>query len=135
MHRYSKTRPKGFTLLEILVALAVVAIGTAAVLQSVGSTVRSLDIAQSRVMATWVASNRIAELRLARIWPAAGSVDRSEVSGGRTWHYRESVKTTADEDVLRIDIVVYDDATHSNKNAEVFAYLTRYTPPQVATTQ
>lgn len=136
MRRYvNKTGSKGFTLLEILVALAVVAIGTAAVLQTAGATAKSLQVAEDRILATWVASNRIAEIRLARSWPAAGTVDRSEVLAARTWHYREFVKSTADPDVARIDIIVYDGPERQHEEASVFGYITRYTLPVAATPQ
>lgn len=130
--RNAKARARGFTLLEILVALAIVAIGTAAVLQSAGSSARALHTAESRILATWAASNRVAELRLARTWPAPGTVDRSVISAGRTWHFNEVVKTTADPDVLRIDITVYDGPEKSQQNAQVFAYLTRFAPPVIS---
>lgn len=128
----AKAKARGFTLLEILVALAIVAIGTAAVMQSAGGSARALHMAESRILATWAASNRVAELRLARTWPATGTVDRNVISGGRTWHFREVVKTTADPDVLRIDITVYDGPENSQQNAQVFAYLARFAPPVVA---
>lgn len=128
-------KAKGFTLLEILVALAIIAIGTTAVLQSAGGSVRTLHLTESRILATWVASNRIAELRLARTWPGAGTFDRNVVSGGRLWHYREGFTATADPDVLRVDITVYEGPAREQPDAQIFAYLTRFAPAQPVTPQ
>ncbi len=132
---HKKNGARGFTLLEILVALAVVAIGTAAVLQSAGATAKSLRVAENRILATWVASNRIAEIRLARLWPPAGTVDRSEILAARTWHYREIVKNTADPDVSRVDVIVYDGPERQHEEATVFGYITRYSPPAAVAPQ
>ena len=116
-------------MLEILVALAIVAIGISAVMQSVGATAKSLHVAENRILATWVASNRIAEIRLARLWPSVGTIDRSEVLAARTWHYREIVQSTADPDVARVDVIVYDGPERQHEEARVFGYITRYSPP------
>jgi len=125
----ARVKDRGFTLIEILVALAIVAIGTAAVLQTIGGTARSLGFAESKMLATWVASDRLAELRLSRSWPAVGDIERDVKSGNRNWHYREVFATTADPDVLRVDITVYDDVDKTHQSAAMFGYLTRYSPP------
>jgi len=128
-------RAKGFTLLEILVALAIVAVGTAAVMQSISSTSRTLHAAEKKMLATWLASDRIAELRLAHVWPSIGGAERNVTAANQVWHYREEFSATADPDVMRVDVSVYDDADKTYKNAEMFAYLTRPTPPVSANTQ
>lgn len=67
------TRAKGFTLVEVLVALAVVAIGLGAVIYTVGGAARVSTGLQARTYAGWVAQNRIATLRLNQVTPSRGS--------------------------------------------------------------
>lgn len=122
-------RQRGFTLLEILAALAITVIGIAAVVKVTGSAVDVAQTAEDRVLASWVASNRLAELRLSRSWPAASTRDFSEKYGGRDWYYREKVSETADPDLLRVDISVYSDKDHDDMSAELFGYIARYSPP------
>lgn len=121
----------GFTLLEILAALAIAAVAFAAVAKTTGSAVAVLQATEDRMLGTWVASNRLAELRIAREFPAAATHDRSAVLGGRTWYYREAISTTGDPDLLRIDISVFTDSEHTRFSASLFGYLARYAPPQV----
>jgi general secretion pathway protein I len=127
--RSVKCRVQGFTLLEILAALAITVIGIAAVVKAAGSAVDLVQTTEDRILGSWVASNRLEELRLSRDWPAAATRDFSETYGGREWYYRERVSTTADPDLLRVDISVYSDKEHLDLSAEMFGYISRYSPP------
>ncbi len=122
----------GFTLLEILAALSIVAVGLGAVSKVIGSTASVLQTSEHRLVGAWVASNRLAELRLSRTWPAASETDRDASMGGRIWYMRETISTTTDPDLLRVDIEVYSDKEHSVFAARMFGYLARYVRPQIA---
>ena len=122
-------RQSGFTLLEILAALAITVIGIAAVVKVTGSAVDVLQTTEDRVLGSWVASNRLAELRLSRDWPAAVTRDASEKYGGRDWYYREKISETADPDLLRVDVSVYSDREQVDLSADMFGYIARYSPP------
>jgi general secretion pathway protein I len=65
-------RQTGFTLLEVLVALVVVGTALGASLRAVGSLTQNSSALRSAMMATWSAENRLAQIRLAREWPALG---------------------------------------------------------------
>jgi len=130
---HSKRQADGFTLLEILVALAIAAIGVIAVMQTTGAVSRSYSAAEQRIYSTWIASNRLAELRLGRAWRPAATTDQVVVFGGRNWYVRDIVTTTADPDVQRVDVRVYADPAREQPGAEVFGYLARYSPPVVST--
>lgn len=120
-----KRAERGFTLLEIIAALAIAAVGIAAVAKTTGSSASVLQVTEARLLASWVASNRLTELRLSRAWPAASESDRSATMGGRTWHYREKISTTRDPDLLRVDIEVYSDKAHEKLSSTLFGYLAR----------
>ena len=120
---------RGFTLLEILAALAIAAIGIAAVVNTTSTAADILKTTEDRILGSWVASNRLAELRLSRDWPAAITRDLSADLGGRVWYYREEISTTADPDLLRIDLSVYTDKDHEQLSTQMFGYLGRYSEP------
>lgn len=62
----------GFTLLEVLVALAIVGTALGASLRAVGSLTQNSSALRTSMMATWSAENRLAQVRLAREYPALG---------------------------------------------------------------
>lgn len=123
------TSERGFTLLEILAALAIAAIGIMAVVKTTHSAVELLQATEDRTLASWIASNRLAELRITRTWPSPVSTEFQREMGGRIWYTREEVSTTPDPDLLRIDLTVFHDKDSQHVSATLFGYLSRYSPP------
>ena len=102
-------RAAGFTLIEIMVALGITAFGITAVVKVVGNSADMVEELETRMLAGWVASNRMSELRLDRRLPSIGSrSDRVEM-GGRTWRYQQNLEETDDPDIYRVEITVFLD--------------------------
>jgi general secretion pathway protein I len=99
-------RNRGFTLVEVLVALAIVAIGMAAVLGALTSSANTVSYLRDKTFAQWVALNQIATLRLSGQMTATGNSDGDTDYAGRTWHWRQEVTATEVPGVVRIDIKV-----------------------------
>ena len=59
----------GFTLLEVLVALVIIATALGASLRAVGSLTQNSSDLRGSMMATWSAENRLTQIRLAQEWP------------------------------------------------------------------
>jgi len=97
---------RGFTLIEVLVALAIVAIGMAAVLGALSSSAGTVSYLRDKTFAQWVAMNRIATLRLSGQAPPTGKSDGDDDYAGRKWHWAQEVVTTEVPGVERIDIKV-----------------------------
>lgn len=96
----------GFTLIEVLVALAVVAIGMLGVIQAVGFSAQTSSYLREKTIAHWVAMNRLTEARLLPDPPSEGkSSDTVEMAGLR-WHWTMEVQPTLVESMRRIDITV-----------------------------
>lgn len=104
--RRAGARPAGFTLLEVLVALAIVAVGMAAVLGALTSSVGTVTYLRDKTFAQWVALNRIATLRLSGQLQAPGNSNGDIDFAGRSWHWRQEVTTTEVPGVVRIDVRV-----------------------------
>ncbi len=96
----------GFTLLEVLVALLIVAIAVGALARAGGQVLSSQAALEERTLALWVADNLIAELRLE---PPARSGRRQGTSsqGGRDWYWDILIQPTPGEELIRIDIAVH----------------------------
>lgn len=97
---------RAFTLLEVLVALAVLALALGALVRAGGEQARSLDHLRTRSFAEWVAADQLARARLAETWPDTGTRRGVTHMGERQWHWRQSVSPTEDEDIRRIEIAV-----------------------------
>jgi general secretion pathway protein I len=98
--------PRGFTLIEVLVALAIVAIGMAAVMGALTSSANTISYLRDKTFAQWVALNQIANLRLSGQQPPTGTSDGDTDFAGRSWHWRQEVVATQVPGVERIDISV-----------------------------
>lgn len=97
---------RGFTLLEVLVALAIVALGMAAVLGTLNSSADTIVYMRDKTFANWVALNQVAQVRLTGQQPASGDSDGTVDFAGRTWTWRQTVSTTQIPGMERIDVSV-----------------------------
>jgi len=130
MMQVNLRRISGFTLLEILVALSIVAVGLVAVAKSLVGNVAMTQEVEDRLIANWVASNRLAEIRLERKWRAGSQAQTTVTMAGRTWHMKEQFTTTPDKDLARVDVSVFSDKITERQSASLFGYITRYKKPK-----
>ena len=97
---------RGFTLIEVLVALAIVAIGMAAVLGTLTSSANTISYLRDKTFAQWVALNQISTLRISGQMTPVGNSDGNIDFAGRSWHWRREVVATQVPGVVRIDVKV-----------------------------
>ena len=100
-------RTRGFTLIEVLIALAVIAIALLALTRTASIEVQSFDGLRERTLASWVAANVLADTRLASSFPGTGRSDGRMQLGGRDWRWTRDVQATPNTEIRRIDINVY----------------------------
>lgn len=112
------TRRRGFTLIEVLVALVIVAVGMAALLGTLTSAADSSIYLRDKTFAEWIALNRISELRLAVKRPSKGKSTGELDFAGRKWRYQQEVVETDVPGVLRIDVRVADAAGPAGKDTK-----------------
>lgn len=107
---------RGFTLIEVLVALVIVGVGMGALLATLTSAADSSIYLRDKAFAEWIALNRISELRLAAKAPATGKSTGELDFAGRHWRYEQEVIETDIPGVLRIDVSVADAATQGGNS-------------------
>jgi len=116
----------GFTLLEILVALAILSIVAVTSLRNNTTMITNTSYLRDKTLAHWVAMNKAAELRLARQWVGKGGEKGVAVMGGRRWNWQVRGQDTPDPDIQLIDIKVGDAADKKeNPLVSVALYLGR----------
>lgn len=106
MHNRLNTR--GFTLLEVLVALVIVGTALGASLRAIGSLTQNSNGLHASMMATWSAENRLAQIRLAREWPAFGKRSFDCPQGDLQLTCDEEVLSTPNPYFRRVEVSVYD---------------------------
>jgi general secretion pathway protein I len=96
----------GFTLVEVLVALVIVAAGASAVLSSLNSAAVSTVYLRDKTFAQWIADNRITETRLATSPPQNGKTEGEVDYAGRRWKWRQQITDGQFPGLRRVDVSV-----------------------------
>jgi general secretion pathway protein I len=96
----------GFTLVEVMVALAIAAIALAAVAAAVSQMVDASTSMKERTYAAWIAHNKIAELRLSNVVPEVSESSGELTYAGREWSWEAVISETGVENLFRVDVAV-----------------------------
>lgn len=102
--RFSNKKTKGFTLIEVLIALVIISVGIAGVIKYTIQSINVNSILIERTYASWVAENRLVELRNSeeRFRSGAGTYDM----GGLQWRVRERI-TSISVNLNRVELEVF----------------------------
>lgn len=112
------SRQRGFTLIEVLVAMTIIAVGVSALVASAGASAWRADYLREREFGRWVASNVLTELQVVPAWPDVGTRNTEVEMGDFVWHVKTRTQAVADPDLRRVDVEVRRD-----KNLESYIYL------------
>jgi general secretion pathway protein I len=127
----------GFTLVEVLVALMVIAIGLAALMIAVSGTARTSGMLRDKTIAGWIALNRLAEVRL-NLTKSGQNNDTGELDfANRKWHYDTRYFNTSINSMKRVVVRVYagDAKSKGNPLIETVGFVgTQISPPGTSNT-
>jgi len=108
---------RGFTLIEVLVAMTIIAVGVSALVASAGASAWRADYLREREFGRWVASNELTELQVLPDWPDVGTTNTETMLGDFRWYVRTRTQKVSDDDLRRVDVEVRRD-----KDAENYVY-------------
>lgn len=100
----------GFTLIEMLVAMAVFSLAALALLNLAGENTRSAARVETRVLGGVIAENLAVQVFVLPNPPAYGETRGETAMAGRNWRWVQTVQRTAQPGVIRIDVRVLDGA-------------------------
>jgi len=112
---------QGMTLLEVMLALVILATSGLAVMQSATQSLNNQSYLEQKTFAMWIASNRIATLKLQATWPALSWKNEQVEFANVTWYWRYQGVATADSNFIALDVEV-----SQTENGKPLAYIRTY---------
>lgn len=114
---------RGFTLIEILVAVAILAVALAATTRAASLATDGAVETRARLLATWAAQNRLAEIRARRVFPSTGATRLTTEQAGVALVIEERVSDTPNSIIRRVDLAVADARTPERSLTTLTAYV------------
>jgi len=121
----SPNKRKGFTLIEVMVAMAVFAIAGVALISSTSTHFTNLSLLETRMIANWVASNQLVEASLDESWPLKNNKKGKVELAGREWFWQQTIAKTNDKNMSQVSIEVRLDETDESSLTSISTYVVK----------
>lgn len=117
---------KGFTLLEVLIALSIFAICASTLIQQSGRSLRQAAYLETRTLANWIAENELEHLRLTEAFVQAGTEEKALTFAKRQWLVTQEISNTSHKDLRKAVIRIREAANPQAAAYELTGFLGRY---------
>ncbi len=97
---------KAFTLLEVLIAMAIFGYAAVSLVAKIGNYQTAQLTASQRTVAHWVAMNQIAEARLEKNWPNIGVTRGTADMAHKTWYWIQTVSKTTEKELRQVEVEI-----------------------------
>ena len=120
---------RGFTLLEMLIAIAIIGIIGAAVSTAIGGVANQTRSLEQRTIANWIASNQLTRMRMLQRRQAQslgeGKRQTRLVFADRQWEVETQIKTTDHPWISRVEVSVYESSDEEGRQGP-YSYMTGF---------
>ncbi len=122
--KLSRKNETGLTLIEVLIALAILSIALTAIIKSSAQNIRNTLYLQNRTIATWIASDILNSVRVGvlKIPAAPDHLANDSTVLGQEWSWEAALNSTPNPRIKKVDVMVYQKADH-NPMAHLVSYL------------
>lgn len=121
--RSIKSSTTGFTLIEVLIALAVIAIALGAILNTSGTQAYQASYLKQKTIAHWVAMNEMTKLQIEAKWPSTGEITGSTKMANHEWFWKRTVIETVNKDIRQVELRVFSDKKYNNNLTQLIIFL------------
>lgn len=118
-------RNRGFTLLEILIALVILATAFGSIITVAANQSANVAYLRDKTLAHWVAMNQITELQIANEWPAIGKKQGDEEMGLQKWYWERTISKTPDDRVRKLEIAVFRNRGNEESVTQLVSFLSQ----------
>lgn len=118
-------RQRGFTLIEILIALVILAVALAAAGRATGNATDGTRTLKQRMLAEWVAQNRLNQEVIARSFPSVGVQAGEAGQAGQTYTWQQTTSGTENPNFRKVDIKVFSSSDKDYALASLTGFLAK----------
>jgi general secretion pathway protein I len=119
---------KGFTLIEVMLAMAIFSIAGIALLSAADNNFKNLSYLENKVIANWIASNQLVEATLDQTWPPKNNKKGSIKMAEREWFWWQKVIKTTDKNMRAIVIEIRSKEDAKLALTSVMTYVSKSQP-------
>lgn len=120
-----KKNSHGFTLIEVMVALTIIAISLGALLNTSGTQANSASYLKQKTLAHWIAVNELTQIRIGKVFPELGDKKDSTSMANHDWHWIRTTKKTEDENTRQVTFKLYADKDYKKNLTVLIGYANR----------
>ena len=122
----SQSGSQGFTLVEVMVALFVVAVALPALMFQLGTQLDSTAVLRDKSLASWVAQDQLAMIKLQSAGNVTGELHGERQLAGREWPWLLTTEATPVPGMVRQTVRVYPDVTARQRQRDAFVVVTAF---------